>query len=65
MMMVVGGGVMPLIQNWIAGEWGYMSSYWLIIAMFLYLLYYGCIGCKNVNGDIPVSDDQPFDERDL
>lgn len=65
MMMVVGGGVMPLIQNWIAGEWGYMTSYWLIIAMFAYLLYYGCIGCKNVNDNIPVSDDQPFDERDL
>lgn len=65
MMMVVGGGVMPLIQNWIAGEWGYMASYWLVIAMFLYLLYYGCIGCRNVNGDIPVSDDQPMDARDL
>lgn len=64
MMMVVGGGVIPLIQNWIAGEWGYMTSYWLVIAIFLYLLYYGCIGCKNVNGDIPVSDDQPLGERD-
>ena len=34
MMMVVGGGVMPLIQNWMANSFGYMTSYWLIIAMF-------------------------------
>jgi len=57
MMMVVGGGVMPLIQNWIAGQCGYIASYWLVIAMFAYLLYYGCIGCRNVNGDIPVEED--------
>lgn len=38
MMMVVGGGVMPLIQNWMANSFGYMTSYWLIIAMFAYLL---------------------------
>lgn len=65
MMMVVGGGVMPLIQNWLAGAVGYMGSYWLVIAMMGYLLFYGCIGCQNVNGDIPVTDDTPMDERDL
>ena len=27
MMMVVGGGVMPLIQNWMANSFGYMTSY--------------------------------------
>ncbi len=57
MTMVVGGGVMPLIQDWIAGKCGYIPSYWLIVAMFAYLLYYGCIGCRNVNGDIPVDED--------
>ena len=54
MMMVVGGGVMPLIQNWIAGVSGYMTSYWLVVGMLGYLLFYGLIGCKNVNKDIPV-----------
>lgn len=55
MMMVVGGGVMPLIQNYIADNAGYMVSYWLVIAMLAYLLYYAVLGCKNVNTDIPVS----------
>ncbi len=64
MMMVVGGGVMPLIQNWMANSFGYMTSYWLIITMFAYLLYYGVVGSRNVNKDIPV-DEMPIDERDL
>lgn len=65
MMMVVGGGVMPLIQNAIAGASGYMSSYWLVVAMLAYLLYYGLVGSKNVNKDIPVNDDEALDARDL
>lgn len=63
MMMVVGGGVMPLIQEWLAGKIGYMSSYWLVVAMLFYLLYYGLLGSRNVNTDIPV-EDVP-DPRDL
>jgi len=58
MMMVVGGGVMPLIQNAIATNVGYMASYWLVIAMLAYLLYYGIIGCKNVNPEIPVDEEE-------
>ena len=54
MMMVVGGGIFPLLQQVISDAAGYMASYWLIIAMLAYLLYYGLIGCKNVNKDIPV-----------
>ena len=54
MMMVVGGGVMPLIQNWIAGAVGYMGSYWLVVAMLAYILFYALAGSKNVNRDIPV-----------
>ncbi|MDE6629442.1 MAG: MFS transporter [Muribaculaceae bacterium] len=57
MMMVVGGGVMPLVQNWIAGEAGYMASYWLIVAMLGWILFYGLIGSKNVNTDIPVDEE--------
>ena len=63
MMMVVGGGVMPLIQNAIATSVSYMASYWLVIAMLAYLLFYGCIGCKNVNTDIPVNEEP--DPRNL
>lgn len=55
MMLVVGGGIMPLIQhNILAGSMGYIFSYWLIVAMLAYLFYYGAVGCKNVNKDIPV-----------
>lgn len=57
MMMVVGGGIMPLLQNWIAGIAGYMASYWLIVAMLAWILFYGLIGSKNVNTDIPVDDE--------
>ena len=54
MMMVVGGGVMPLIQDAIAGVVGYMASYWLVVAMLAYILFYALVGSKNVNKDIPV-----------
>ena len=54
MMMVVGGGILPLVQQFISDEVGYMASYWLIVAMLAYLFFYGLIGCKNVNKDIPV-----------
>ncbi len=58
MMMVVGGGVMPLVQNAIAKSVGYMASYWLVIAMFIYLFYYALSGSKNVNTNIPVADEE-------
>ncbi|MDL2311957.1 MFS transporter [Bacteroidales bacterium OttesenSCG-928-B11] len=54
MMMVCGGGILPLIQNAIADGAGYMASYWVPVAGFVYLLYYAFIGSKNVNKDIPV-----------
>ena len=54
MMLVVGGGIMPLIQEYLAKGVGYMNSYWLVVAMLAYLLYYALFGSKNVNKDIPV-----------
>lgn len=54
MMLVVGGGVMPLIQEAIAKAIDPITSYWLVIAMLAYILYYSLIGYKNVNKDIPV-----------
>ena len=54
MTLVVGGGIMPLIQEFIASKAGYMNSYWLVVAMLGYLLFYSLVGCKNVNKDIPV-----------
>lgn len=56
MMMVVGGGILPFFQNWVADQAGYLASYWVIVAGLAYLLYYALVGCKNVNKDIPVED---------
>ena len=54
MMLVVGGGIMPFIQDFIAKGAGYMNSYWLVVSMLGYLLFYALVGSKNVNKDIPV-----------
>ncbi len=54
MTMVVGGGVMPFIQDWIGRTYGYVDSYWLVFAMVGYIFFYATVGSKNVNTDIPV-----------
>ena len=54
MMMVVGGGVLPLIQNFIADNSGYMVSYFVPLLAMGYMFWYALIGSKNVNKDIPV-----------
>ena len=54
MMMVVGGGIMPLIQNALADSAGYMLSYIVPVLSLTYLLLYALVGCKNVNKDIEV-----------
>lgn len=53
MVLVCGGGILPVIQGWVADMAGFMQSYWVIIIALAYLLFYGLIGCKNVNKDIP------------
>ena len=55
MVMVCGGGILPLIQGGVADVTSsYMSSFWVIFAGVAYMLYYALIGCKNVNKNIPV-----------
>jgi len=54
MMMVFGGGVLPLVQNAVADKAGYLASYWIPFLGFAYLLFYALVGSKNVNKDIPV-----------
>ena len=44
MTMVVGGGVMPLIQNLMATKVGDIQSYWLIVGMLAYMLFYALVG---------------------
>jgi FHS family L-fucose permease-like MFS transporter len=58
MVMVCGGGILPLLQNGIVdltGGIGYLASYWVIVVGLLYLLYYALVGCKNVNKNIAVN----------
>ena len=54
MVMVCGGGILPFLQNLIADNASYMTSYWVVFAGLAYMLYYSAIGSKNVNTDIPV-----------
>ena len=46
MAMVVGGGVLPLIQSAIADSVSYMSSYWVIVAALAYILWFAVLGSK-------------------
>jgi FHS family L-fucose permease-like MFS transporter len=54
MVLVCGGGILPLLQNKIADLSTYMASYWVVIAGLAYLLFYALVGSKNVNKNIPV-----------
>lgn len=54
MVLVCGGGILPVIQGFVADSAGFMPSYWVIIAALGYLLFYGLVGCKNVNKNISV-----------
>ena len=55
MMMVCGGGVLPIIQGAVADSTAnYLTSYWVVFAGIAYMLFYALVGCKNVNKDIPV-----------
>ena len=46
MMMVVGGGIIPLLQNFIADHSTYMFSYILPAIGLAYILFFGLIGSK-------------------
>lgn len=53
MVMVCGGGILPLVQGAVADAGGFLTSFWVIFLGMAYLLYYALIGSKNVNKDIP------------
>ncbi len=54
MAMVCGGGILPLIQNYVVDLTSYLPSYWVIVVSLAFLLYYALVGSKNVNKDIKV-----------
>lgn len=53
MAMACGGGVIPLLQGWLAERVGSVDSYWLLVACLSFLIFYALVGSKNVNKDIP------------
>ena len=55
MTMVCGFAVMVALQGWLA-DWSgsYLTSYIVVIACAVYILFYALVGSKNVNTDIPV-----------
>ena len=46
MVMVCGGGILPLVQGAVADAAGYLSSYWVLVVAVGYLLVYSLIGSK-------------------
>ena len=46
MTMVVGGGVLPLVQNAIADAAGYMVSYWVPVAGLAYICWFAVMGSR-------------------
>lgn len=54
MTLVCGGGIIPAIQGYVAGQIGYILSYIVTLVGLLYILYYALMGSKNVNTDIKV-----------
>lgn len=46
MAMVVGGGVLPLVQSAVADSVSYMASYWVIVAALAFILWFAVLGSK-------------------
>ena len=46
MVMVCGGGLLPLLQGFVADMAGYIPSYWVIIAALAYTLWFALAGSK-------------------
>ena len=46
MVMVCGGGILPLIQGAVADATTYLTSYIVVIVAVLYILWFGVSGSK-------------------
>ncbi len=44
--MVVGGAVIPEIQGWVADRFGYQHSFGIVLACYLYVLFFALYGHK-------------------
>jgi FHS family L-fucose permease-like MFS transporter len=46
MVMVCGGGILPLLQGAVADAAGYVQSYWVLVAALAYTLWFALAGSK-------------------
>ena len=46
MVMVCGGGILPLVQGAVADAAGYIQSYWVLVAALAYILWFALKGSK-------------------
>ena len=46
MVMVCGGGLLPLVQGAVADFAGYINSYWVLVAALVYMLWFALVGSK-------------------
>ena len=46
MIMVCGGGLLPLIQGKVADMFGFLSSYWVVVIAVLYIVWFALIGSR-------------------
>ncbi len=46
MVMVCGGGILPLVQGAVADAAGFINSYWVLIAALAYLLWFALMGSR-------------------
>ncbi len=46
MVMVCGGGILPLVQGAVADFAGYVSSFWVLVAALAYMLWFAVSGSK-------------------
>lgn len=46
MIMVCGGGLLPLIQGKVADMFGFLSSYWVVVLAVLYIVWFALIGSR-------------------
>ena len=48
MVMVCGGGILPVIQGAVADATTYLTSYWVLIVALIYILWFALFGSKPV-----------------
>ena len=46
MVMVCGGGILPIVQGAVADAFGFINSYWVLVVALAYILWFALVGSK-------------------